>query len=448
MRAQLLLHRQQLVGVVATGMVLLGFSGYFIFRGAWIAIALLVFSVAGIIVSVYAQRAGNAALVSVRHPALAALAGDVATTLGVPAPDLVELAGDTDIALVPRGRQILLRIGLPLVLSLNASELRVLIAHELAMLGLTEPRLTIALATARRHVADQAGMPGRDGHRLVAATGEFAASVERAADEAALKVADPVTVAAAVLHADAVRLVFSGFVLDFGEPPTEHGQAVLDLGEGWSWWLANGPADDRTGLAYPTELVRRHPGLSAIFPHSAVQEVELCAPADPIKLDPFTDEERRRLVTEAVYITGPVNWVRLSEVDGSVWAEEAQERVRAIERAAEEAVGRAPGDRAELADVARDRIAELQRVLLRHIQTDLDPAAQPGTPTDEVTVDPSGTLTRLLVASLHERGWRRAHPLLPNLLIGPGGQRVDAAQLGRSAANGQDSYQELRDLLV
>jgi hypothetical protein len=455
-RAHLLLRRQQVIGVSVTVVILLAFSGYFVFRGAWPAVALLGLIVVAVSATVYAQRRMAPAEATVgadEQPALTALVGQVATALAVPAPDAVQLTGDTDLGLALRHRHLVLRIGLPLAIALEADELRLLIAHELALLGLPEARLTVAVAAKRRRYVDGAAtdsaLHGRDAERLIALTQQFAASVERASDEAMVRLAGRAAAARALQRREAVGTAFTAYVLDFAEPPVEHGQAVLDLHEVWADWLAEAPAEDRTNSPDPVKLAQRHPGLADALQGQGGSDVEVRLPADPVPLGPLTGEELARLAGEAVFLPNagtPVSWVPLSEVDQEVWADEAREYAQAVEEMAAAAVTPAPGSRAELADLVRAHSKELRRVWLELLHGQLEPGAQPAA--DSAVADPGNTLAALLVATLHERGWRRERSLHPYTLVSPDGERIDAAALGRAAATDAASYKELRDLLV
>jgi hypothetical protein len=448
-RAHLLLRRQQVIGAGTTVVILLVFAGYFVFRGAWPAVALLGLIVAAVGATVYAQRRMAPAEATVgadEQPALTALVGQVATALAVPAPDVVQLTGDTDLGLVLRHRHVVLCIGLPLVIALEADELRVLIAHELALLGLPEARLTVAVAAKRRRYVEAAAtdsaLPGRDAERLVALTQQFAASVEQASDEAMVRLAGPAAATRALLRREAVGAAFTGYLLDFAEPPVEHGQAVLDLHEVWVDWLAEAAAEDRTSSPDPAKLAARHPGLAAALHGQRRGDLEVRLPTGPVPLGPLTDDELARLAGEAVFLPDagtPISWVPLSEVDQEVWADEAREYAQAVDEMAAAAVTPAPGSRAELADLVRAHPAELRRAWL---------GPDAGEDADSAVADPGRILAALLVAALYERSWRRERPLRPYTLISPDGERLDAAALGRAAATDAASYKELRDLLL
>ena len=197
-----------------------------------------------------------------RHdePGLWALVASIADALGAPLPHrlAIDASPNASFRHTGRTRRTELRLGVPLLVTLDQPTLEAVIAHELAHAmqldhrsGFGDAGLVERLVTARQRVVAQLSMRRRPGTsftggmaaRFLFDTQHLARALETDADRAALAVVGASTLAEALRaadRADAALALYRGFVV---EPALVGGVRPASILDGFTRWAAH--VDDR-----------------------------------------------------------------------------------------------------------------------------------------------------------------------------------------------------------
>jgi hypothetical protein len=359
------------------------------------------------------------------QPALHALALQAATDAGTPVPPRVWLDGEPAVT-VHAGRRPCVHIGLPLVHALSETELRALVAHRLAPRGFSRLRLVSRLHRAWHHVreeaADQGRPPGPRRSRLLAQAARFADKVDRYADAVPVPLLGLRRTALMLARAETVSLELTYYLATTVQVAVDNGYLVTDLHDGWRRLLdLGGVGETAWGGEVAEELAARHPRLAPAITALGAEPVSLDHPQGTAPLAPMAARVQRRLARP---VLGPeadwrrvlwrrARWRTLDEVPPDVWRRNAVQIAAGVTANVAVLLGRAPADVAEVVTVLTTRPREL--------------AALDGGDPANATAAPA--LLAVFEGALLERGWRRADPVLPGVLVSPAGKEVDGRAL-------------------
>jgi hypothetical protein len=381
-----------------------------------------------------------------RHAALHSLVHEAARRVGVEPPRAITLGGAARVGM--RGH--LLTVGLPLVWGLSADQLRVVVAHELALPPTRHRSLVRSMLAARHVVADRIArqedldQPHRDNDvRFLAATQALAAAAEHTRDAAAIDaigggLGAVEDAALAIFRAEAVRAGFEFFagtegVHDLG------GQTVwvADVHEGWLLLLRHvGAPGTGWHRCTPLERIPRdHPGLAAELRDVADGYVNglddgYVDGLDPaaVPVDGLSDTDQRRLAEQATDGTAD-RWSMFAELPVEVYRGEVEKRARRHVEAVEALLGGPPADRDELVDVLLWRSAEVRKA--EFSLNGLDPANDDPA-NDDPDVNPLtgvAMLADIIEYTMIKMGWKRDHPAVRRRLAGPDGSTANLDEL-------------------
>mgnify|MGYP001191489481 CR=1 FL=1 len=233
---------------------------------------------------------------------------DLSEQLGVRPPDEIRLTGDATVEVWERRRRYglgpgprYLEIGLPVLIGLPATQIRALLAHELAHDLTDQGRLPAVCHQARATVAAMverrpraAGVVFAGVARLFLALGyEISRDQELRADRAAVRVTDRASVVSAVRELPVLGAVWRRYLTEVIEPAVRSGYAPLSLSDGFDrcrkrwqgyvdalrtappelprpWWDTHPPRGERflsielapeSGAAVPERSYRSTPGI-------------------------------------------------------------------------------------------------------------------------------------------------------------------------------------------
>ena len=214
--------------------------------------------------------------------------------------------------------------------------------------------------------------------------------------------------------------------------------AISDLDDGWRRVLARGVHvlwydDDRAA--------RLHPGLVEALADLGPTVSTLAAPVRPVRVDPLGRREERRLARAVLPILprDSVRWYTFADAPTSWWVDRAAENVKLVRPAAEIVLDRPPIDHLELIDVLLNRSDEMSSVT-----SILDGMAdEDDEPADDGPLRVPPVVAGIVEDALFALGWRLEHPAVRGVLVGPGGERVDALAL---VAYGDDGTADLTAL--
>ena len=253
--------------------------------------------------------------------------------------------------------------------------------------------------------------------------------------------ADAAAVSAGGHHAVVGRaLVMTGYVdseyedfaLDTTGPPHRWWQrprVIEDLDDAWRRWITHSTAMSLTGADEMLDAFvdRQHPPLSGTAHRLAAGQLSL-APATPaVVLRPLSPRHRRRLVRRVRRLTNrdAARWYTFATAPDEWWADRARVAAESLREDVAAVLGREPVDDLECAEVLVTRNADV--FALRRARWEIDPATpEPEPPSTDYTPPPE--LCALVETVLLGRGWRLEHPAIRGVLIGTGGERVDAAR--------------------
>jgi hypothetical protein len=369
------------------------------------------------------------------HAAVHSIVLDALKYADVAPPQAVHLGGTATI----RTDGGVLIIGLPLAWGLSTDQLRVLLAHELALPASRHPDLVRALLNARRRTPGSEPAAIRHA-RLVAATDPLLAEAEQVRDAAAITAAGGglsavEDAARALLKAAAVNAAFTAFAaaplasgtmsaFSTGSLPAVAPIQAEDLHAGWRLRLSRWGSFAFDPAFLHAELPERHPGLA--------EELRAAADGPLVTLDPSAaplselgPAAMRALAAEALPATG-APWVRLADLPVESYLPDVERRARQYVEAVNEVLGRAPDGRDELAGTLLRRPVDVERAR----------RGLPADPSDSPTPPPwmgAALLAVVVEYALLRKGWRREHPLLPRRLVAPGTEEIlDLNELVRS----------------
>ncbi|MFF5231828.1 hypothetical protein [Dactylosporangium sp. NPDC000521] len=354
---------------------------------------------------------------------LLTLVTEVATRVGVAAPDAVLLTGHGVVrAWASRRRRVLL-VGLPLLHCLTVDEIRALVAHELAIVDHRRAHLVARLRDLYEEAADpsRVELPPRAA-AVLRATREFASALERKADQAASSASGLHTAARAVVKADLAEFEFADLAFDLEEQVWQYAAAAIqDVHDGWRAAIRAGAilasVDDDTR----TTLMNRHPNLAgAIAPltaaHLALRAADL-VPVDPL---PAADE---RALARHVLRRSPAEWTTFAAVPATAWPGWVVRQARAVHDQVATLLGRPATGDAEVVEVLLTRLDELVAA---------NWPAQPEPPTEPEDLDATPSVVVVMEAALTSRGWRRLHPATPGVLTSDSGAECNLHELAVS----------------
>jgi len=356
------------------------------------------------------------------QPALHGLAVQAATDAGAAQPR-VWLDGKPEVT-VHTGRRPCVHIGLPLVYALSETELRGLVAHRLAPLGFARPRLVKRLHhawhEAREEAADRGGRPTRRHAALLARAARFADKVDRYADAVPVPLLGLRRSALMFARAEMASLAFTEYEATVALVALRRGYAVSDLHDGWRRLLSLGGIGETgwdSDLA--EELAARHPRLAQAINALGAEDVELDHPQGTVELAPLAPGVQRRLAGTVLLPPGwrRMRWRTLDQVPQDVWRQRAVEEAAAVSADVALLLGRQPADAAEVVAVLTTRTREF--------------AALGGDDGSDATAAPA--LLAVFEGALLQRGWHRADPVLPGVLVSPAGEKVDGRTLDAAA---------------
>ncbi|WP_433052314.1 hypothetical protein [Dactylosporangium sp. CS-033363] len=368
------------------------------------------------------------------HAGLHSVVLDAVKFADVAAPHSVHLGGHA----TARTDGGVLVVGVPLVWGLSADQLRVLLAHELALPPSRHPDLVRGLLEARRrHPASEKAAIRHA--RLLEATEPLLAEAEQVRDAIAITAAGGGLSAVedagrALLKAAAIGAAFAAFAaaplasgtmsaFSTGSLPTTGPIQAEDLHDGWrlrlSRWGAPSTDLDRAALAV------RHPGLAAEIRTSADGPLVALDPG-AVHLDELGPAAMRTLAAEVLPNSGEA-WVRLADLPVESYLPDVERRARQYVEAVNEVLGRVPDDRDELAGTLLRRPVDVERAR-RGLPRDPDAEGEAPPPWMGAAL-----LAVVVEYALLRKGWRREHPLLPRRLVAPdSGAVLDLNELVRS----------------
>jgi hypothetical protein len=425
-------------------------------HGPWIGEFAPLFAGLFVGLSVVLERPG-ARVARTTQPRLAEVVASVARATGRRAPDRVWLTGQPDIAATTSLGRRDLHIGLPLLACLGEPELRALIAHELSTLDHPYPGLVRRLLS-RWHdaIADDdapSASKRRRRERVRADLGRFAAEVHRRADaDAARAGATHETAARAFVLAGLVTVEYHLYVQDVDistrsqrSPLTwRRIRAITDLDAGWRRVVARGIDCSFWMDVDLMDHSRRHPDLADAIARTRAATVRLSQPANPVPVLPLRRRDERRQAREALFILSrdSVRWHTFADAPASVWVDRAAAETDDVRRAVATVLDRPPTDHLELVEVMLNRPDDVGPLLIRlaGLADDDDEPEDDGTAgssQDDGTAGssqddgdrptgPPPLVACVVEDALLAQGWRLEHPAVRGVLVGPGGDRVDA----------------------
>ncbi len=405
------------------------------------------------------------------QPELWAAVTETASRHTVAMPDRVWLVHRPEVTLGRRGRE--LRIGLPLLATLDLYEVRALLAHELAHATFPRAPMVLAAANAWRAVAhapirsdagkdpDARTAPRADDLATEAELHEFGVAVERVTDAAAVASAGSGRRAArAIVAADELAMGYEyDFLADLGLPRprwwslTQVG--IEDLDDWWRTSLREGVAPFIWDEEEAAELAARHPGLAGPALDLTEQDLVLSLPASAIRIRPLRRRERRRLVRHALKLAPMriVRWHTAASTPPRWWRARAVTEVQRLRPGMIAVLGREPRDHVEMVEVLVLRNGEFMRAQLAALATrfpslasafampeDLGPDQGEPTPPRQAPA-----LLAIVEDALLPHGWRLEHPGIRGVLIGPDAARVDARPV--LALEDGPAIEEIRGIL-
>ncbi|GIJ79556.1 Gamma-glutamyl:cysteine ligase YbdK, ATP-grasp superfamily [Micromonospora phaseoli] len=366
------------------------------------------------------------------NPELYALVRETARRLGTPMPSrvLFTAAPTVDLSVTYRQRHLL--IGLPLLACLAAGELRALVGHRLALLRYRHAGLVNGLldlwTDAVQAESYEHGRGLRRATELRNRLADFAAEVQREADEAAVLAAGGVDPAArAFALASIVSDEYAEFLEHSGIPehrwwrPVEVG--ISDIDDGWCHALRHGLGESDWDADDALVLATIHPRLSIALRALGDAPLRATPAADPVPIAPLSERERRRLVRQLMGIPYPrhIRWFSFADSPRSWWRQRAVKDADSVRDDVTLVLGRDAVDDLEVFEVIRTRPREVLAAAMGVPVSELS-----DDPRDYQTKEPPGALVWLVEENLLRRGWRLAHPAVRGVLIDPDGERVDA----------------------
>jgi hypothetical protein len=373
------------------------------------------------------------------QPELYALVQDVTVRAGFRAPNRIWLIHTARIEAQVRPMRRELLVGRAVVPCLPDQELRALIAHELALLQFRRARLVTRLARRWSLATMEAQDPSAPARtvRIAADLRPFAEAVHTVADAAASSAAGSQQVAArAFMMALFAEVDYDDFAAATAAParrwwPTY--QVIEDLDDAWQRWIVHGSTMSLTGTDASDVLGqvidRQHPRLAGAG-HTLTGQSFCLEPTTPaVTIRPLTCRQQHRLARglRELATNDWVRWYTCATAPAAWWSERAKVEADIIRRDVAAVLGREPIDAYETAEVLITRNAEIVALDAPDDTVSTpDGADSPAPDTSEFTPPP--ILCGLVENALLQRGWRIEHPAIRGVLIGPHGERIDAAR--------------------
>ncbi|WP_433609739.1 hypothetical protein ACQP2P_39185 [Dactylosporangium sp. CA-139114] len=369
---------------------------------------------------------------------LLALVAEVAARVGVARPDAVLLTGFGLIRSWASRRRRLLLVGLPLLQCLTVDEVRALVAHELAVVNHRRAHLVVRLRTLHEEAVDPLAMvPSPRAEAIGRATRDFAAALERTADQAASSASGLHTAARAVVKADLAAFEFADLAFDVEEQVWQRTSAgVQDLHAGWREAVRSGAVvatlDDDTRLG----LMARHPSLAGAIASLSPAHVALRV-ADSLPLGPLPPEQERELARHVLRRDNG-QWVTFAAAPGADRPGWLDRQARAVTEQVATLLRRPPLGPAEVVEVLLTRMDELVAA---------NWPAQPEPPAEPEELDGTPSAVVVAEAALTALGWRRVHPAAAGVLVSPDGEQHNLSLLARAALDTPAALAVLLELL-
>lgn len=369
---------------------------------------------------------------------LLTLVAEVAARVGVARPDAVLLTGYGTIRSWASRRRRLLLVGLPLLYCLTVDEVRALVAHELAVVDHRRAHLVVRLRALYEEAVDPLSVtPSPRAETIARATRDFAAALERTADQAASSASGLHTAARAVVKADLAAFEFADLAFDVEEQVWQRtSAAVQDLHAGWREAVRAGAViaslDDDTR----TELMARHPSLAGAIASLSAAHVALRV-ADAVPLAPLPPDTERELARH-VLKRDCGQWVTFAAVPDDEWPGWLARQARAVTEQVATLLRRPPIGPAEVVEVLLTRLDELVAA---------NWPAQPEPPAEPEELDGTPSVVVVAEAALTARGWRRVHPAATGVVVSRDGEQHNLTLLARAALDSPGAQAVLLELL-
>lgn len=378
------------------------------------------------------------------QPELAALVAGVAAESSCPAPRAVRLVAEPNATLViVPGRRPVLELGYPLLRGLTEPELRMVVAHELAHSATRSSYLARRLVeawavqvAAFENVRRSRRRQRRRLEKWLAAVRPAVESAERAADAAAVALGGPELAARALVRLHVLSESLDRFCASYAGPLARAGQYPVDLYEVWEAKLTaprfaaevaprllgellaeqrSDPADEHPGLRDRVAATGHADLAGLVTPSGPPLHLR---PLEPAALDRLTRAllgAGRFRRPRPVHLSDP-QVLATYEADNTTIAELLQT-----------AVG-------ELLGVRQPTGEQVFQTVTGPRFADLAPLLDPEEPDQ---VDRVAVLGSFLLRRLQQAGYRSTSTIDRFVLLGPGGDRVDVAEIARAAAAGQ-----------
>jgi hypothetical protein len=362
------------------------------------------------------------------QPTLLRLVEEVAWYVGARPPDRLGLRGFGGVHVNVRGGRIELWMSVPMLLVQPADEIRALVAHELSTLHPVETEL----------VAQLYGLPDDaesdrltrwlqrrrpTSYRPVRTVRRLVAELETRADAAASRIAGARNAAIAQVKEARLSVDCQNLVNDV-EEELDDGGCDAGLVDVFTQWLDR---LQRYGPEYPMsvdrlwrrDMARWHPGLATAIADLRPDELDLGAGDQLVEVAPFSADQVRALAADA-FNQPHEQWMTTAAIPDSVWRAAIQDEGRHILESLAEGENLRPSAVGEAMAMACS---------VYHLN------------------DRQDVLIALAEYALIPRGWRRAHPMQPGVLIDPSGTEHDLRPVTLGAVTDPGALTDLTQLV-
>ncbi|MGI5489544.1 M48 family metallopeptidase [Microtetraspora malaysiensis] len=358
------------------------------------------------------------------YPDLHAMVDEIADALGARRPSRVCFAPVADSGTTRLGpRRSELWIGLPFAMGFERTELRAVIAFELAFLEAHRSWLLSALLEV--WTSETGRKPA-----VRAELGAVVKALLTQADKVGSRVADPRTMANALLRGGLMSDSFAWFGVRYVIDLPSYGLFPVDLYQGWRWKVNE---DDLLGRLMPRYLeLHATQTLRAEFTIDRIAElgVTLEHPPQPAEdpilsaLDSTVEARFARWLGNLLSNPSDVYWfVTFGEMPDAVWDELIGHLHDRVLQATAKLVGRPNPTLTDLVEIVADgRGAEIK---WEH--------------RDSLCTHSSAGVCALfpvLHRNLRLKGYRYTHALRQRQLVGPDGDRIDVVRLAQGIEHG------------
>jgi hypothetical protein len=299
------------------------------------------------------------------------------------------------------------------------------------------------LSANRARIATGDPLPAgllRIGAALLRRTQPLADAVELRLDRAAAAVAGPSAAARALAKAQVIDTDFQATVHDLWSrlPDDWDDVGIVDVYDAWQTRLRHGRMVPWSWYAAKlAALPARHPTLASLIGALSPGDLELTEPADPIAVASFDKADQIRLAACASFVA-PTRWMMLAEIPPQAWEAAIRFEGDEVVTQVTKILRRAPDSAGEVIDVAATRMAEFFAVAGNR---------RPPDP-DEIQDEAERAVLAFAEDRLDRRGWRRRHPAIEGLLVGPDSAELDILPLARRCLTSDAARSELATLVA